>query len=404
MTIRASWGMFYDLPYTIEYYAYATSPPWGGGITITSPPGGFSNPYLGYPGGNPFPLNLNSSFVFPTSGTYLTAPLNIHPTYMEQWNLTIQKQIGTNWLVSASYLGNDTVHLWSSVALDPATYIPGNCVAGQYGLTAPGACSTTANVAARRILTLANPTQGPFYGSISQIDDGGTAGYNGLLLSVNHRLSNHFTLLGNYTWAHCIADPYSQYLGGSYSDPYDRRLDRGNCVGGSDVRHNVNISVVAESPRYSQRFVQMIAGNWKLSGIVSYRVGAPFSVTTGISENLTGVGGDRPNQVLANPYCATKSASCWINPAAFAYPAAGTFGNVGVDTVYGPGYFDVDLGLSRAFVIRERNKIEIRAEAFNIQNRVNLMAPNATLSSATFGQITSDVQPRIMQFAAKYTF
>ena len=414
MTVRASWGMFYDLPFTIMYYAYATGPPWGGGINITQPPGGYSNPYQGYPGGNPFPVSLSSNFVFPTSATYITSPLNIHPTYVEQWNFTLQRQIGSNWLLSASYLGNNAVHLWDSVQLTPAVYIPGNCVAGQYGLTAPGPCSTPGNVAARRVLTLANPTQGPYYNAVEQTDDGATGSYNAMLLSVNHRLSNHFTLLGNYTWAHCIADPINQYLGGVYTNPANRRQDRGQCVGGEDQRHNFNLSVVAESPRFSQKFVEMVAGNWKLSTTVSLRTGAAYTVTTGLS-NLNGIGGDRPNQVLANPYCAVKTITCWVNPAAFTNPAAGTFGNVGIGTLVGPGYFGINMGLSRAFVIRERQKIEIRAEAFNLENRINLGGPVATLNSSTFGQINAEPAgngavaaqgygPRVMQFAIKYIF
>jgi hypothetical protein len=415
MTLRASWGIFYDLPYTIQFYNYATAPPWGGGITLTQPPGGYSNPWQGYPGGNPFPTTLSSNFVFPTSGSYLTSPLDLHATYVEQWNLTIQRQVAANWLVSASYLGNNAVHLWSSQALNPAIYVPGTCADGQYGLAASGPCSTTGNVAARRILTLANPIQGPYYGAVSLIDDGGTGSYNALLLSVNHRLSNHFTLLGVYTWAHCIADPISQYLGGSYSNPYSRRFDRGQCVGGEDQRHNFQFSMVAESPKYSQRFVQMFAGNWKLAATANIRRGAAFTATTGISENLTGLGGDRPNQALANPYCATKSVTCWVNPTAFTFPASGTFGNVGVGTLVGPGYFGINLGLFRTFAIRERQKIEIRAEAFNLENRINLGSPVATLTSSTFGQINAEPAgngavaapgygPRVMQFSIKYIF
>ena len=415
MTIRASWGMFYDRPFTIQFYAYATGPPAGGGITITQPPGGYTNPWLGFPGGNPYPLNLTSNYVFPNSGTYITSPLHIHPTYVDQWNLTLQRQLGTNWLVSASYIGSDAVHLWDSQALDPAPFIPGNCAAGQYGLTAPGPCSTAGNVAARRVLTLLNPSQGPYYGAVSVIDDGGTGSYNAMLLSVNHRLSSHFSVLGNWTWAHCIADPISQYLGGSYSLASDRRFDRGNCVSGEDQRHNINFSVVVDSPRYSQRLVQAIAGDWRLTTAVTIRTGAAINVTTGISENLTGLGGDRPNQVLANPYCAQKSVSCWLNPAAFAYPATGTYGNVGVDDVYGPGYFGINMALIRDFVVRERHKIEIRGEAFNLENRINLGTPVVTLNSSTFGQINAEPAgngavaaqgygPRIMQFAIKYLF
>jgi hypothetical protein len=305
--------------------------------------------------------------------------------------------------------------MWASVALDPAVYVPGTCAAGQYGLTAPGPCSTTGNVAARRVFTLANPSQGPYYTGVSQIDDGATGSYNALLLSVNHRLAKHFSLLGNWTWAHCIADPISQYIGGSYSLASSRRFDRGNCVAGEDQRHNINLSIVAESPRYSQRFVQMIAGDWRLSATANIRTGSAISVVTGISENLTGLGGDRPNQVLADPYCATRSVSCWLNPAAFAYPATGTYGNVGVDSLVGPGYFGINMALIRDFALKERNKIEIRAEAFNLENRINLNNPVTTLSSSTFGQINAEPAgngavaaqgygPRVMQFSIKYLF
>jgi hypothetical protein len=107
--------------------------------------------------------------------------------------------------------------------------------------------------------------------------------------------------------------------------------------------------------------------------------------------------------------------TCWVNPAAFSYPATGTFGNVGVGTLVGPGYFGINMGLSRAFVIQERQKIEIRAEAFNLENRINLGGPVATLSSSTFGQINAEPAgngavaaqgygPRVMQFAIKYIF
>ena len=415
MTVRASWGIFYDLPYTIQFYDYATGPPWGGGITLTQPPGGYSNPWLGFPGGNPYPLQLSSSYQFPNSGTYLTTPLNLHPTYVEQWNLSLQRQISPNWLVSASYVGNDAVHLWSSRALDPAVYFPGTCAAGVYGLTAPGPCSTTGNVAARRILTLENPGQGPLYGAVSLVDDGATGSYNALLLSANHRLSNHFTVLGVYTWAHCIADPISQYLGGSYSNSSNRRFDRGQCVGGEDQRHNFQFSMVAESPKYAQRFVQMLAGNWRLAMTANIRTGAAYTATTGVSENLTGLGVDRPNQVLADPYCHPKTVSCWVNAAAFSYPATGTYGNVGIGTLVSPGYFGINLGLFRAFDIRERQKIEIRAEAFNLENRINLGSPVATLTSSTFGQINAEPAgngavaapgygPRVMQFSIKYIF
>jgi hypothetical protein len=96
-------------------------------------------------------------------------------------------------------LGNNTIHLWTDQEWNPAVYIPGSCGAGQYGLAKAGPCSQASNVQARRLLTQLNPSQGPYYGSLEFLDDGGTASYNGLIVSAEHRLSHHFSLLANYT-------------------------------------------------------------------------------------------------------------------------------------------------------------------------------------------------------------
>jgi hypothetical protein len=137
-------------------------------------------------------------------------------------------------------------------------------------------------------------------------------------------------------------------------------------------------------------------------------------VTTGLDNALTGIGAQRPNQVLPNAYCTDKTINCWMSAAAFAYPANGTLGDFGINNLEGPGYFDVDISLSRQFRVREKQYFEIRAESFNIQNRANFLNPgavsiaggtaNSTLNSSTFGKIQADVSPRIMQFAVKYVF
>jgi hypothetical protein len=412
--IRASWGTFYDMPQTLFYYNASSEPLWGESISLTNPPGGFANPFLNYPGGNPYPTTQNPNTVYPTAGYYETVPLHVKNTYVEQYNLTLQKQLGSSWLLKASYVGSETAHLWTDKELNPAVYIPGNCVAGQYGLTKPGPCSTTANTQARRQLTLLNPAQGPYYGTVELLDDGGTASYNALIVSAEHRLSSHFSMLANYTWSHCIGDLVTSELSGPiYTNPNDRRFDRGNCTS-IDVHQNFNLSAVLQSPHYSSRMVQWIAGDWQLAPIVSLHSGSYFSVTTGVDNALTGIGAQRPNQILPNVYCADRNINCWMNAQAFASPATGTLGDLGINNLEGPGYFDVDLSLSRRFRIREKQYIEIRAETFNIQNRANFLNPgtvgiaggsaNSALNSSTFGKIQSDVSPRIMQFAVKYNF
>jgi len=417
--IRASWGIFYDMPQTLFYYNASSQPLWGEGITIIPPVGTantFATPWAFYPTGvSPFPTTQNASTPYPTGGYYETVPLNVSNTYVEQFNLTIQKQMGPSWLLKASYLGNDIVHLWMDKELNPAVYVPGNCAAGQFGLKAAGPCSNTGNTQQRRLFTQLNPSQGPFYGTTEYLDDSGTGSYNGLIVSAEHRLSNNFSMLANYTYSHCIADSQTTELSGPvYTNPADPRFDRGNCPF-IDIHHNFNLSGVLQSPHFSSRAMQLIAGGWQLAPIVGWHSGSYFTVTTGLDDALTGIGAQRPNQVLANPYCHPTTVNCYINGKAFAQPAAGTLGNTKMNSLEGPGYVDVDMALSRRFAITERQGIEIRWETFNIANHTNLLNPGTSgiaaggtngtvLNSSTFGQLKSDVAPRIMQFAVKYIF
>ena len=204
---------------------------------------------------------LSTNIKFPGGGYYESVPLHVQNTYVEQWNFAIQKQLGSSWLLKASYLGNNTIHLWTDQEQNPAIYIPGNCVAGQYGLTTPGPCSTTSQHAgAAAIHATESRSKARIYGTVEYLDDGGTASYNALIVSAEHRFSNHFSMLANYTWAHCIGDLVTTELSGPiYTNPANRRFDRGNCTA-VDVRSNFNLSAVLQSPHYSSRPLQWIAG------------------------------------------------------------------------------------------------------------------------------------------------
>ena len=408
MTIRASWGLFYDMPHTVFSYGFSEAPPWGDNVNRTNvlfndPWGPGQNGSAAFPGGDPFPLNLGKNAAFPPNGTYTTYPLNLQPTYLSQWNISIQKQIGANWLLSGSYLGNNTVHLWADAPINAPVYIPGNCTTGQYGLTKPGPCSTTANQNFRRPLYMQNPAQGQFYGTIHSLDTGSTASYNALLISVQHRLASHFTVLGNYTWSHCIAGAFTSELDGvQYTNPNNRAFDRGNCAG-IDHRHIFNLSAVEESPKFSDRWMQLIAGDWKLSEIVQVQSGSYFSVTTATDQALNSIGTQRAASV-GSPYPANQTFGEWLNPAAFAQPALGTFG-MGPNNILGPGLFNMNVALVREVRIKEKHDVQFRAEAFNLLNHVRPNNPNASISTAsTFGRITTFGDPRIMQFAIKYVF
>jgi len=413
-SIRASYGLFYDFANSQIWFNTTVAPPFGDEIKNNSPVGGFDNPWLNFPGGNPYPISSHN--LFTPHAPYITvAGYNMPTTEMHSWNLSIQRQISANWVVSASYVGNETEHLWDSTQLNPPVYIPGNCAAGQYGLVAPGPCSSATNYDQRRVLSLADPVKSANLGYVDIYDPGGTQSYNGLVLSVQHRFSKGLTLNGNYTWSHCIGDAYvgntTPNPGTGYQVPNNRRFDRGNCL--FDRRGNLNISGAYEIQSFNNHIARMLATGWRISPIFRYLTGAPLTIVTGVDRALDdNTATQRPNQVLPNPYGNTFLG--YLNPAAFAQPAIGTLGNMGTFNVFGPGLFEVDAALSRVFPIHERKTLEIRGEAYNLPNFFLRGNPGTALSAATFGQITSVYNsgyaisggggPRVMQLAAKFVF
>jgi hypothetical protein len=390
MTVRASYGLHYDLPDMQYFDRFGFGPPWASTITITSPQGGFTNPYLGLPGGNPFPQPFppKSDAFFPPGAQFADLPRNLRPTYMQQWNFTVERQVGRDWLLSFSYLGNKSSHRWVDTQADPAVYRPG---------------ATTANTAARRLLTLINPTGGALISSLTRADDGANAGYNALKLSANHRLSRNFSVLANYTWSHCISegDFSSELSGVGYQNPFNRNADRGNCV--IDLRQIFNFSGVFTSPRFANSVMQKLAGNWELSTIFRRKTGLWFSPASGKDSSLTGVGADRPD-LVGDTHLADPSINQWFNTAVFVQNAPGAYGNAGRNSLEGPASTTFDSALMRRFPLTERANLAFRFEAFNLLNHASFGNPSGTLNSSNFGKILGAADPRILQFALKLTF
>jgi len=272
-------------------------------------------------------------------------------------------------------------------------------------------CSTTANLNQRRKFSLENPALGQYYGYVIHQETGGTASYNGLLLSVQRRPVRGLTVSANYTWSHCIADPgagsiYS--VTGTFNNGWtntdNRRFDRGNCSeGATDHRHVFNFSGVAETPRVSNSTLRAALSGWTFSPILRILSGDYFSVTTTQDRALNGMINQRVNLLRPAPY-GDKTARNYLNTAAFAMPALGTLGNLGQAVIAGPKTWQFDVAVTRGFQIRESKKVELRVEAFNLTNSVRLNDPVTNFNAGNFGQITSAQDPRIMQFALKYAF
>jgi hypothetical protein len=341
--------------------------------------------------------------VFDRFGNFL--PVNeydMEPPQVHSWNLSLQRQLSSNLMVSATYMGNQATHLWVQKSLNPAVYIPGGpcTIAGVIYTT----CSTTANTSQRRTLHLQNPAQGQFYGVIDAHDDGGTSNYHGLLLSAQRRAARGLTLGSNYTWSHCIGDNTSlganANINNAYVDPNNREFDRGNCD--SDRRHNLNLTGVVETPSFSDPTLRALATGWRVAGISRMTSGSYMTILSGQDRALTGAGGQRAQQVLENPFL-DRGRLNYLNPQAFAQPALGTLGNMGRNNIEGPSNWQVDMALSRLFPI-QGSRLEFRVEAFNLTNRLIRNNPSVNFSQNTFGQMTTAGDPRIMQFALKYVF
>jgi hypothetical protein len=390
-TVRASWSLMHETTELFYPERWTTNPPYASSQTLTS--GLFSNPFATYVSptgqkGDPYP----GVALFPVGGVYISVPPNLKPTYVMQWNLSYQRQLGKDWLVNATYVGNATRHIWASTDIN---YSVANI---------PGATASNANQ--RRLAYLANPAQGQYYGDIQQTDDGATGEYHGLLLKADHRLANHFTMSTSLTWSHCTSDwDFGGELAGTlYQNPTLRSGERGPCS--YDHRLNFITHMVATSGGFGNAVVKNITRDWALSPIIALLSGQPLTLTDGGKDiSLSGQLQDRPNVISPSSVIpANQTLTEWFNQAAFATQPTGTFGNLGRGAVYGPGTIQVDMALSRQFAVKERYKVDLRADFFNIMNHGNWNNPGVSIASSTFGQITTFMPPRIIQMAMKFYF
>ena len=387
-TLRAAYGRFYETPHLFNYFGFTRSSPFGNTVTVTN--GTFDNPWGNTLGGNPFPITPNANTIFPPNGTYVTYPFDMKPPYADQWNVSVQQQVGTAWVVSGNYLSSRGRRLPIGDQLNPAVFAPG---------------ATTANTAARRALTLENPDQGRFYSQIFSARPIGKSKYDAVLLSAQHRAGNGLFLSGNYTLSKCTSDMVDYVMANGQVDlvkPGDPSYDRGSC-GSTDQRHVFNLSAVYQIPGVSDGFTRLLTRDWQVSAIVAARSSGHFSVTTGVDNALTGQANQRPDQVLDNVY--SKQGYQWLNPAAFKAPAPGTYGNLQANNLVAPNWFNVDMGLVRSFGVGSQRQVQFRAEVFNLLNRVQLDRPVTLLTSPDFGRFTSTAaDARIIQLALKYVF
>ena len=387
-TVRAAVGVYYDSPKLWQYGRHPLNAPYGNTIQVNQP-ASINDPWASYPGGNPFPIPFPppSDLRFPTLGTYVTMPLDLDPMRVTQWNVSYQLQFASSWMASVSYLGNRTANIWIGKELNPAVVIPG---------------STQGNQDARRALILQNPVEGAFYSTIQESFEG-WGRYHGVIIGLQRRMANNWSMNTNVTLSRCRnnGEPGTD-ITNVFPDPNDPSTNWGPCD--VDRPFIVNSSFTYQSPGVGSGFLRTLTSDWSIGTVLQARSGSPLTPTTTGNLSLTGLGNQRPF-IVGDPDLDDRSAARWFNTAAFAPNTPGTWGDTPRGFLRGPAYWNIDLALSRLVRVNDRHRFELRAEAFNVTNRVHLDNPNTVYGNANFGRIiATQGGPRIMQFALKYLF
>jgi hypothetical protein len=403
--LRSSYGLGYDFMAAGYLFISATAPPFSSRLRVQTPGGGLDDPYRDWPGGppHPVPAQPGADAVFPEYGAFGAVDPGINSTRTHSWNAILERQIGSVWQASASYLGSYTDRLWGQVSLNPGVFLGlGPCTLN--GVAYP-VCTTDTNLNQRRVLSLENPVASRQIGSIDEHAAVGTQDYHALRLSVQRRAASGVRLSANYTRSYCVGNTVTTsfgQVGSGFLKPDAPAFDRGNCT--QDRRHIGNVTAGIQTPDFANAALRILASDWTASGILSARSGSYLTVTTTRDIAFTGISAQRPNQLLDDPY-GDKTLTNYLDAAAFAYPAPGTLGDHVRGSITGPAFWSVDLALARGISITSTQSLELRIETFNLLNNFNWGNPVVNLDAANFGQIlTQTGTPRILQFGVKYGF
>ncbi len=331
----------------------------------------------------------NPLFVTPVSENYIGD--HSGTPYVQQYNFTVQQQIGHTMSLSVGLVGN----------LGRKEYIMRDANEPIYGPTA-----TTTNVNARR------PYLPNIYGGIYESETAANSNYNSLQVKFDRRFSHNLSLMANYVWSKAMdfADADATSISAvTVSDSNNFRRDYGPA--GFNFPQVFNMSWIYKSPdvRWFGFVGKEVLGGWQLNGITTARSGNSINVLSGTDSNDDGIATDRPN-VVGNPNLPggrseAQEIAAFFNTAAFAkLPAGVPFGNAGRNVLVGPNAVTWNASAMKAFRITEGRSLEFRTDFFNLFNQVNFSNPNVTLSNGAFGKLTGAAAARMLQFGLKLRF
>jgi hypothetical protein len=246
----------------------------------------------------------------------------------------------------------------------------------------------------------------------------GTTNYQGIAFSVRQRLSRGLTYSAAYTYSK-LTDIASSVFDASIltgpltnaavADSHNLERDRDYSTG--DIPHYFGASIVWDLPAGAGRashpsgMLGALVNDWSIASVITLQSGVPVAVTQANSLGYAGFTTQRPN-LVGDPTLPAdeRTPAHWFNTAAFTTANQFTIGSASRNPVRGPSYRDVDLAVMRRVPVGGPRALELRMEVFNLLNTVNLGAPAAQQGASNFGTITSALDPRVVQLAAKFWF
>jgi hypothetical protein len=319
---------------------------------------------------------------------------NLLPAMSQKWSLSVQRDLGWNTSLDVSYIGGHGSHLLTVWDINQPRNV----------------ADPTAATADRRLI---DGIDGPIVNSSSF----GRSNYDGLAVKFEKRHSNGLDFLASYTWSHALSDvvpPMSQSPGQNVPrDVTNFGADYANAS--FDTRQRFVYSTMYDLPfgrgrRFGTQWnsaANAVLGGWQVNGILTFQTGQPFTLSTRDASCGCGgimlpdlVAGANPNAVPAGG----RTVDHWFDPASFTAPAAGTYGNLGMQSNYGPGLSNLDLSLFKTFDFSERYHFQFRAEANNLTNTPHFGFPNNTQGDPGFGQITYSSGERRVNLALRLQF
>ncbi|MGC4049783.1 MAG: carboxypeptidase regulatory-like domain-containing protein [Paludibaculum sp.] len=328
------------------------------------------------------------------------------PQYVQQWSVSLEKSLGQSTTLEVGYQGDRGFHLQRSHLINNALPGPGLIQPRRpYG----SATFLPGTIFPDSVTVVSNTIP---VSAVNWLENTAQSWYDAGYVNIRRRYSGGLSLLANYTYAKNLSDAPDfrspMFEAAIPQNNQDLRSEKGPSC---DIRHRFVLSAVYDVHSLVHwNWSRAATRNWQLSTIYQAQSGFPFTISVfGDTANTGAILGE--NSVRANytgqPVFGpgTRNAQQWFNPLAFSAPAPYTFGNTGRNTVYGPGQQTLDLALARSFAITETARLQLRIEAFNALNKVNLGTPNRFVNTAQFGTITESSTPgRQIQLSARFSF